>query len=871
MKKLFTFLSVLVMSLFLSSVYADETISYGVGEEYTTISQLQSATGGFAIVNKADGKVLYGTTAQNLGYDTFGKAFVATNTGYLWKLVDAGGDGYYLQLITPAGTDYNCWGMGGVLNSQGEAQGWGCSFILGVSDKRGQDIANGAVYVLTYSGENGGWAIQNLGTGQYQGFNNGPAHSDTPSYFQLCSLVEEVVENPINPGAYNATDAKEFIEAGLKTSNVELSWTDGIDLSKYRYLTITLGQNSMESGDAGEVIIRDGNDVVVRGDGYGAEYQNMWFGSWNHQYTCGIDLEKLRKEHQFNIYDIRSLTVNIGGSGVIVNNIYASNVEAKTVNRWGNPNDEATFRNTSATVGGLYTICLPYAAAYAGVTVYEVVGKTNVDKKGVSGNFAVLRPIKGLMEAGKSYVYKVNDPLKASDATKIYAFFYQATAATVSSPATSNALVGTFAEVAATALPQGAKVLNLADGMFLPAENALAANSAYLDETKLASVSAGENDMTVEMRNTEVTYVWTNTLINNGTFTDANDLSSFVVKSVEGVDVSMAITSRQLVVTTGAQVSKTYDSQLFVVSNVRFQEGDKFRLSFYINADKETDVEVQAHGIPDGNHYNYYQISSETLHAGTKMKTETIEGVVTKEMAGADGLLSFAFNLSTLSEPNKFYFRNVNLKKYVREDEKDNINDHIYVKDPAPEIEGLVKVGQLQEDSKDILADWAIEGTNTVYSIKDGISVACKIKNVDVADCDYVVIKLAEPAPSGLSVAFWGLAGNKFVSFPEGQTEYKYVFAEDAECAIADNKLPQITLLSVFGGANTVKVAGVYKHKVKAVSGDLNADGEVNISDVSELVKVILDGSANSAADIDGNGAVNIKDIETLVNTILGK
>lgn len=56
------------------------------------------------------------------------------------------------------------------------------------------------------------------------------------------------------------------------------------------------------------------------------------------------------------------------------------------------------------------------------------------------------------------------------------------------------------------------------------------------------------------------------------------------------------------------------------------------------------------------------------------------------------------------------------------------------------------------------------------------------------------------------------------------------------------------------------------------LKGDVNADGIVNVSDVTALVNKIL-GTADysdSVCDIDGNGTVNVSDVTALVNLILG-
>ena len=166
-----------------------------VGEAYKSVAELDGIS--FAIVNTADGKALHGSNNQNLAYSEYSAAFSSGNTGYMWKLVSVPSDAdeaiqgcYYLQLITPKGENYNCWGMGGYLNSQ-PATG-GCSFILGLNNQHGQDGANLAVYDIQYV-EDQGFVLKNIGTGMYQGYNNLPANSADPVYWTFAPVESSYV------------------------------------------------------------------------------------------------------------------------------------------------------------------------------------------------------------------------------------------------------------------------------------------------------------------------------------------------------------------------------------------------------------------------------------------------------------------------------------------------------------------------------------------------------------------------------------------------------------------------------------------------------------------------------------------------------
>ncbi len=61
-----------------------------------------------------------------------------------------------------------------------------------------------------------------------------------------------------------------------------------------------------------------------------------------------------------------------------------------------------------------------------------------------------------------------------------------------------------------------------------------------------------------------------------------------------------------------------------------------------------------------------------------------------------------------------------------------------------------------------------------------------------------------------------------------------------------------------------------YEEMDVVVTGDVNGDGSVNISDVSMLIEAILsDGEFNSALDVNGDGSVNISDINAIIAIIL--
>lgn len=139
------------------------------------------------------------------------------------------------------------------------------------------------------------------------------------------------------------------------------------------------------------------------------------------------------------------------------------------------------------------------------------------------------------------------------------------------------------------------------------------------------------------------------------------------------------------------------------------------------------------------------------------------------------------------------------------------------------------------------------EDYNT-YTCTGGIQVAFKMFDIDVAGCDYVVVKFAEPVAAGWELAFWGKNDQSTVAIPAGATEYKYVFAEDPKCAIADDVLPQLTMLRLFSGSTPLvaKVSGIYKH--------------ISSNDLSVTYKLYYGGSlvASQAAEASSGDAAAV-------------
>ncbi len=75
-------------------------------------------------------------------------------------------------------------------------------------------------------------------------------------------------------------------------------------------------------------------------------------------------------------------------------------------------------------------------------------------------------------------------------------------------------------------------------------------------------------------------------------------------------------------------------------------------------------------------------------------------------------------------------------------------------------------------------------------------------------------------------------------------------------------------------GETSTEVAGGIDYHPDAVMpepipGDVNSDGEVNISDVNAVIDIILSASMIPAGDVNGDGEVNISDVNAVIDSIL--
>ncbi|MDE6522139.1 MAG: prolyl oligopeptidase family serine peptidase [Muribaculaceae bacterium] len=140
--------------------------------------------------------------------------------------------------------------------------------------------------------------------------------------------------------------------------------------------------------------------------------------------------------------------------------------------------------------------------------------------------------------------------------------------------------------------------------------------------------------------------------------------------------------------------------------------------------------------------------------------------------------------------------------------------------DKIPQEEGGVMIEIPQDQGKEYdnftRTKMEVGSDFTTYTATGDLQIAFKMMDVDVKDCDYVVIKFAEPVEMGWHAAFW--AGTETVEIPAESTEFKF---ELESSMLQTGKLPQICLMTLWGAPNPLvaKVTGVYKHSTNEILG----------------------------------------------------
>ncbi len=156
---------------------------------------------------------------------------------------------------------------------------------------------------------------------------------------------------------------------------------------------------------------------------------------------------------------------------------------------------------------------------------------------------------------------------------------------------------------------------------------------------------------------------WTNLVTNSDVEND--DVSSFFATEITvgpnpatiGADGTGADgVGRAIVVKSGDNPTNPWDTQFFVKAPQQLEEGQAYRFSMKVKADKPATIESQSHNNPGG-YIHWSMIGSPSVT--TEWQEYSNSGSISKEQAGANGMNTIAFNLSVFGEANTYYFDDI--------------------------------------------------------------------------------------------------------------------------------------------------------------------------------------------------------------------
>lgn len=359
----------------------------------------------------------------------------------------------------------------------------------------------GALFTITYV-EDKGFAFMSNATidGKHKYIGGDCKQSDTPYYWNCYNVNAERFQNLEAPEDYVELPISELVATGRATVDGEvINMTNGggamweydtpQNWSGYKYLVVVPKRRFVTEDQNNNNFKGETTDVRVNINGI----ETNWIGWWNQKRACVIDLtatyangSKDMTDYTSSITKVEILKGNGVGSEWSISAAYLTNTCPKrgtvtwehNASALCNAETEADYYRICDVEDYLGVVCLPYASAICGADAFEFVG---VDSK-EDPNAIWVRPVMGILEAGKPYVFKTNTNLNVT--------FYKAGANTVAEEGNENGLYGVFSQQDVT----GDNMYAVAGGKFKQAGEYTATvkeNRAYLNIEEAPVYGAG--------------------------------------------------------------------------------------------------------------------------------------------------------------------------------------------------------------------------------------------------------------------------------------------------------------------------------------------------------------------------------------------
>ena len=160
------------------------------------------------------------------------------------------------------------------------------------------------------------------------------------------------------------------------------------------------------------------------------------------------------------------------------------------------------------------------------------------------------------------------------------------------------------------------------------------------------------------------------------------------------------------------------------------------------------------------------------------------------------------------------------------------------------------------------------------YKVNDSYSGVGLLIDGFKTDSIYILKKPEEVSPKPSKNYLMGNAREEVVITNEDKWTSNYLFSESYNHFWRSSTSYKLKPGSAYLKIQDFAVKDIISFGVDIYSqatGDINGDGEVNVSDVTALINKILGSStySNAVCDINGDGEINVSDVTALINMIL--
>ena len=164
------------------------------------------------------------------------------------------------------------------------------------------------------------------------------------------------------------------------------------------------------------------------------------------------------------------------------------------------------------------------------------------------------------------------------------------------------------------------------------------------------------------------------------------------------------------------------------------------------------------------------------------------------------------------------------------------------------------------------VCEFTLEGRNFI------VYVAAQYTGVDEATiinkaCQVYICELGEGMTMAGMQRYW-MVPDELGAVSDGGTRVQSMNVEygvDAE----GNEEVTLFIFKCYNGMAVYKIGTNVGGEDPDVPGDVNGDGEVNISDISSIIDLILTGRFSDLGDVNDDGEINITDINAVIDFIL--